>query len=414
MPNNNLRFPLFIDIKNKNVLVVGGGKIATRRVKTLLNFECNITIVTLTATKTLTDLEKLGNGRVKIIYKKWQELDLDNLKEVFLITATTDNRLVNASIGKLAKEKNIYVSVADAKEESNFYFPAVATYETALVAIGSNGENHRLVSNLTKKIRELDIIEMTKPLNNTKILVTSPSSPHPTHTSKSDIVTKLQELGAEVDHIPTIKIVEINFTLPDINEFTWIVFTSSSGVKIFFEKFKLNGLDSRIFSKNKFAVVGSKTAKTLNSYGIIPDFTPLLFNGESLIEELSNQLTKADNILLIRPKNDFDTLGKILQEKQLPFYELPIYKTEHIKINKLQNLKNYDYVTFTSSSCVESFCTEITDKINKAVCIGDKTTATAKKYNMNTLTAKVSTIELLIEAIVEDRKKEEHEKDVRK
>lgn len=403
MQNNNIRFPLFIDIEGKNVLIVGGGKIATRRVQTLIKFKCYITIITLTATQTLTDLEKLG--KVKIIYRKWQE---DDLKGIFLVTTTTDNRLVNSSIGKLAREKNIYVSVADVKEESNFYFPAIATFETALIAVGSNGENHRLVSSLAKKIRELDTLQIDKPLNNTKILVTSPNK------SKSEIVTKLQELGADVDHIPAIEIVEIDFALPDINKFTWIIFTSSAGVNVFFEKFRQQSLDSRIFSKNKFAVVGSKTAKTLTSYGIIPDFTPTQFDGESLITELSNQLTAKDNILLIRPQNENNTLGKILQEKQLPFYELKIYKTNHIKINQLKNLDDYDYVTFTSSSCVESFCKEIKiDKIKKAVCIGDKTTTTAKKYNMNTLTAKVSTIELLIETIVED-KKEEHEKDVRK
>lgn len=43
----NIRFPLFVDVNNKNILVVGGGNVATRRVKTLLEFNCNITVVSL-------------------------------------------------------------------------------------------------------------------------------------------------------------------------------------------------------------------------------------------------------------------------------------------------------------------------------------------------------------------------------
>ncbi len=397
----NIRFPLFVDVNNKNILVVGGGNVATRRVKTLLEFNCNITVVSLLVSDYI--LQQARSGKVTIVNRNFQEKDLD---DIFLAIASTNIRTVNYSIGKLAREKGIFVSVADVKEESTFYFPAIAKIDTAVIAIGSDGENHKLVSNLASQIRNQNFQqEETNQLTNTKILVTSPMK------SKSAIVPKLQNLGAIVDHFPTIDIVEVDFQLPNLNEYTWIVFTSSAGVNIFFNKYRQTGLDSRVFTNNKFAVVGSQTAKTLNSFGIIADFIPQKFDGISLITELSNELTDKDKILLIRPQTNPEALSDILRQKKIAFYELSIYKTQHnssIPQELVNNIENYDYITFTSSSCVESFYKDIssydinlTKKINCAVCIGEKTANTAKNLGVNTIVSPISTIDSMIEIIVE-------------
>lgn len=396
----NSRFPLFIDIQNQNVLIVGGGKIATRRVQTLMQFNCNIKVVTQTASEHLKELEKYG--KIEIIYKNFEDTDLEN---IYLVTATTNVRFVNQTIGELARKNGMYVSVADSKEESNFYFPAIAKYDKAVIAIGSNGENHELVSNLAKIVRaENEKIDTTKKtLEGVKILITSPNK------SKSAIVPKLEQLGAVIDHFATIDIVEIEFELPNLNEYTWIVFTSSAGVNIFFNKHLMEGIDSRKFANNKFAVVGSQTAKTLQSYGILADFIPKKFDGKSLMTELVEEINQEDKehkFLLIRPQTNPEALREILEENKIAYSELSIYKTEHIKnemISKIDEFQEYDYVTFTSSSCVESFNKETTKfKINKAVCIGEKTANTAKKYEMQTITSKIATIDSMIETIEED------------
>lgn len=397
----NIRFPLFVDINNKNILVVGGGNIATRRVKTLLEFNCNVTVVSLLVSEYL--LEQAREGNITIINRNFIEKDLDN---IFLVIASTNVRTVNYSVGKLARDKGIFVSVADVKEESTFFFPAIAKIDTAVIAIGSDGENHHLVSGIASQIRNQNFqVDKTNKLLNTNILVTSPMK------SKSAIVPKLLEHGAFVEHFPTIDIVEIEFDLPDLNEYTWIVFTSSASVNIFFNKYRQLGLDSRTFFNNKFAVVGSQTAKTLNSFGITADFIPQKFDGISLITELSNILNNQDKILLIRPQTNPEALRGILEEKQIPFYELSIYKTQHnsnIPKELINNIDKYDYITFTSSSCVDSFYKDISlndknisKKIKCAVCIGEKTEKTAKSYGINTIVSKISTIDSMIETIIE-------------
>lgn len=410
MQSNNIRFPVFIDLKDKNVLVVGGGNIATRRVKTLLQFECVITVVSRDFTLELLDLGE--QNKVELIEREFVATDLDN---IFLATATTSNREVNCAIGKLASEMGIYVSVADAKEESNFYFPAIATIDTVVIAIGSNGADHSLVANIAKQIRNTSLTDKRiladkrilvnkRGLVDKRILVTSPDK------SKSAILDKLTKLGAIVDFVPTIDIVELDFDLPSLADYSWIVFTSSAGVMIFFEKYYKAGLDTRVFANNKFATVGSKTAQTLQSYGIIADFIPENYSSESLITELLPHLTEQDKLLLIRPQTAPDTFTSMLEQNKTQFTKLPIYKTEHktnTQLEGITSLKDYDAVTFTSTSCVESFCNQIkASKLNLsdikcAFCIGEKTANTAKKYNINTIIPKISTIDALVEEIVE-------------
>lgn len=384
-----MHFPLFVDIKCKNVLVVGGGNIASRRVKTLLGFECNIIIVSPSSSDYI--LELANSGRVTLIERNFLE---DDLQGVFLATATTDNREVNFNVGRLAREIGIFVSVADSKEESNFYFPAIANHDECIIAIGSNGENHKRVSRLAQAIRSQST--RMKSLEGVKILVTSPNN------SKSEIVGKLIELGAEVEHTPVIDIVEVEFVPPSLEEFTWIVFTSSAGVNIFFSRYSSIGIDARGFAGVKFAVVGSKTAKTLQSYGITADFIPTKFDADNLLQELARTLTTEDKLLLIRPETNSEALREILVEHQVEFTELSIYRTEHITTTSI-NLESFDYVTFTSSSCVESLCKVVdSNRIQCGVCIGEKTANTARNYNINTITAKISTINSLIESVVEN------------
>ncbi len=60
---NKPYFPMFIDLSDKNIVVAGGGNIATRRVKTLLKFTRNITVVATKVTQELMDLGKAGDRK---------------------------------------------------------------------------------------------------------------------------------------------------------------------------------------------------------------------------------------------------------------------------------------------------------------------------------------------------------------
>ncbi|WMJ22036.1 precorrin-6A reductase [Paludicola sp. MB14-C6] len=143
-------FPFFIDISNKRVLVVGAGKIALRRIDTLLKFNCKIKVVAPEALDEITKLSALN----QIEYEK-RGFNPNDIDDMFIVVAATDNREVNHDIGALANSKNIYVSVADCKEECNFYFPAVIETNDTVIGVTAEGKSHKAASQMADRIRKL-------------------------------------------------------------------------------------------------------------------------------------------------------------------------------------------------------------------------------------------------------------------
>ncbi|GAE90129.1 precorrin-2 dehydrogenase/sirohydrochlorin ferrochelatase family protein [Acetivibrio straminisolvens] len=143
-------FPLFISSKGKKALVIGGGKIATRRISTLLNFEFDIIVVSPSTTKEIRQLA--DDGLITYIQREFLDGDLE---DKFLVVAATDKREVNKYIGDRAKELGAYVSVADVKEECNFYFPAVITKDEVVVGVTSGGKSHKTVKDISDAIRKV-------------------------------------------------------------------------------------------------------------------------------------------------------------------------------------------------------------------------------------------------------------------
>ncbi len=146
------QFPLFVDIRDKNVLVVGAGKIASRRIKTLLAFDCKITVCAPEISPELHD--SLKDNSVTVWQRKIEAQDIIN-NNWFMVVCATDNREVNMNIGGLCRQKGIFVSVADNKDECNFYFPGVALGDDITVGITGNGSNHSKVRYISQQIREL-------------------------------------------------------------------------------------------------------------------------------------------------------------------------------------------------------------------------------------------------------------------
>lgn len=138
------RFPLFIDLTDKNILVVGGGSIAVRRINTLLEFGANIKIVS----KEL-NIENI-KGAVEFMQREFQPQDIEGM---FMVISCTDDRELNHKIYELCKQKNIVVNVSDCKEETDFYFPAVCFKDSVTIGLVSDGDNHKLVSETAKSIR---------------------------------------------------------------------------------------------------------------------------------------------------------------------------------------------------------------------------------------------------------------------
>lgn len=143
-------FPLFINLEGKQVLAVGGGKVALRRIRALLDFGCAVTLVAPEAAPGLRELAE--QGRIRWIARAFEPRDVSG---AFLVLAMTDSRAVNHTVWKGAKKAGAFVNVADCKEECDFYFPGIAAGGGIVAGITAEGENHRLAKEVTGQFRAL-------------------------------------------------------------------------------------------------------------------------------------------------------------------------------------------------------------------------------------------------------------------
>ena len=147
----NKFFPVSIDLNNKNVLVIGAGKIALRKIETLLNYNCNITVITkeILEEKFL-ELEK--NNKIKIF--KNQEFEEKFLENIFLVVVATDNEVLNKNISQLCMSKNILVNNVTSKDDMNVRFMSIYEKDDIQIAISANGNPKKAVE-IKNKIKNI-------------------------------------------------------------------------------------------------------------------------------------------------------------------------------------------------------------------------------------------------------------------
>lgn len=168
-----LYFPMFVSLKGRKIVVVGAGSVAARRVKTLLLFESEIVIISPVLKEEMQmllqtyKLEKSDcyENRYVFIADQRQDFNCSNIiwekrtyrhgdcKDAFLAVAATNCREVNQKIGEDCSKAGVFVTVADRKEESSFYFPAIARKGAIVAGVTASGTDHRLTAKAAEQLR---------------------------------------------------------------------------------------------------------------------------------------------------------------------------------------------------------------------------------------------------------------------
>ena len=139
-------YPIFLDLKDRPVLVAGAGKVALRKTKGLLEAGARVTVV---APEWDEEFESLP---VRLVRRRFRASDLAGAVLVF---AATNDRLANHRIGVAAKGKGMFANVADSAEECGFIVPARVLRGSVHVAISTGGDNPRMSAELRKKLEEI-------------------------------------------------------------------------------------------------------------------------------------------------------------------------------------------------------------------------------------------------------------------
>ena len=147
----NKFFPVSIDLNDKDVLIIGAGKIALRKVEILLNYNCNIFVITKDILEErFLELEK--NNKIKIF--KNQEFEEKFLENIFLVVVATDNEILNKEISQLCMSKNILVNNVTSKDDMNVRFMSIYEKDDIQIAISANGNPKKAVE-IKNKIKDI-------------------------------------------------------------------------------------------------------------------------------------------------------------------------------------------------------------------------------------------------------------------
>ena len=143
-------FPLFVDLSEKKVYVIGAGTIAKRRIRSLIDFTDCLTVV---APEVNPELNSLEQEKKNMILRK--KFDLQDITDADLVIAATNDHTLNNDIYEFCRENNIMVNVCNDKEKCDFYFPGLAMKENVVVGVTANGTNHKMARKAVEKIREM-------------------------------------------------------------------------------------------------------------------------------------------------------------------------------------------------------------------------------------------------------------------
>ena len=153
---------LNINLTSKKWLIVGGGKVATRRVKKILDEMGEVKLVSPKITTTLERLEE-KNKNLKIIKRKFRKSDIE--KQDFIL-ACTDDKKINKDIAAYGKSKKIFVCNASDKEDNDFFFTSTVNVNKDIkINFSTHGKNAsftKLIRMTLEKDLKKKIIELYK------------------------------------------------------------------------------------------------------------------------------------------------------------------------------------------------------------------------------------------------------------
>ena len=159
-------FPMFVDMTERECLIVGGGNVAYRKVIVMLDFGAKVTVVAEDICDELRKLtiddiaseDKTGSytankeNRITFIKRRFEPKDCDGME---MVIAATDDNALNHEIAEYCKAKGIMVNAVDQKADCSFIFPSYIKEKNLVAAFSSGGNSPVLTQYLKGKEQEI-------------------------------------------------------------------------------------------------------------------------------------------------------------------------------------------------------------------------------------------------------------------
>ena len=142
-------YPVMVDLTDREVLVVGGGSVAGRKIETLLEYGAVVNVV---SRELSTEIKcHVDSGKVRYL---GEEFSMVFLKDKFLVIAATDNAELNHRISQVAEEKGMLINAVDQPADCNFIVPSIIKKGDLIVAVSTSGKSPALAKKIRKQLND--------------------------------------------------------------------------------------------------------------------------------------------------------------------------------------------------------------------------------------------------------------------
>ena len=162
-------YPVNLDIKDRHCLVVGGGPVAARKAKTLMECEAMVTVVSPEFNESFRILAQ--NPRLTLVQRPYEISDLEGK---FLVIGATSDEALNRQINADAESRNMLCNIADVPDLCTFIVPAVITQGDLMIAVSTGGSSPALARRIREDLEQRfgpEYAEMTKLMGEIRRLV---------------------------------------------------------------------------------------------------------------------------------------------------------------------------------------------------------------------------------------------------
>jgi precorrin-2 dehydrogenase/sirohydrochlorin ferrochelatase len=142
-------YPIMVDIENQRVVVVGGGKVARRKIETLLAYGAVVHVISREVTPAVGRL--LEEGRIKHMGRDYER---GLLVGAFMVIAATSDSDLNHEVSVDAREMGLLVNAVDQPADCNFIVPSILSRGDLMVAVSTSGKSPALAKRIRQNLEE--------------------------------------------------------------------------------------------------------------------------------------------------------------------------------------------------------------------------------------------------------------------
>jgi siroheme synthase-like protein len=143
-------YPIYLDIENRDVVIIGGGQVCARKAETMMRYGARVTVV---APEFTGEIEQwAAEGKLTTRRKQYEEADLGSAN---IVIASTDNQMVNEKVAADCRRRRIPVNVVDVTPLCEFIVPAIIETGSIQLAVSTGGKSPALARTLKEDLQRL-------------------------------------------------------------------------------------------------------------------------------------------------------------------------------------------------------------------------------------------------------------------